>query len=96
MRSCLSVRTAKDVIERGANVNDSCTSGSGTEDHRFIKGIREMLVTFGIPPNATYTEKAFMGMRSLLKQQTGRNARFVHTGGTSLVFTFRKGSDYEN
>ena len=86
VRSYLNGRIAEDVIERSVIVNDSYTSGYGKEDPEVIKTIKEVLMTFGIPLDATYTGKAFMGMKSLLKQQTGRNVLFIHTGGTPLFF----------
>ena len=50
--------------------------------------IRFALECWGIPLDATYTGKAFMGMREVLasRRLTGKNTLFLHTGGTPLFF----------
>ena len=41
---------------------------------------------YGIPLDATYTGKAFMGMTEYIKEIKERNILFIHTGGTPLFF----------
>ena len=43
---------------------------------------------FGIPLDATYTGKAFMGMTEYITENMikNKNILFIHTGGTPLFF----------
>ena len=67
---------------------DDFTSGYGQGDKRVTKTIEAVLKSYGIPLDATYTGKAFMGMNEYIERQEikGKNILFIHTGGTPLFF----------
>lgn len=65
---------------------DDYTFGYGKEDIRVKQTIENVLKTYGIPLDATYTGKAFMGMTEYLKNIKEKNVLFIHTGGTPLFF----------
>lgn len=65
---------------------DDYTSGYGKDDKRVAAAIEKVLKNYGIPLDATYTGKAFMGMTEYLKDTKGKNILFIHTGGTPLFF----------
>ena len=67
---------------------DDYTDGYGHCDERITETMATILRQFGIPLDATYTGKAFMGMTEYLQQLQikGKNILFVHTGGTPLFF----------
>lgn len=50
--------------------------------------IHEMLMRHGIPLDPTYTAKAYIGMRTYLKEKkiVGKTILFIHTGGTPIFF----------
>ena len=60
----------------------------GGRDKRVAETIETVLKTFGIPLDATYTGKAFMGMTEYISQHEieNKNILFIHTGGTPLFF----------
>ena len=67
---------------------DDYTSGYGKDDKRVNKTIETVLKNYGIPLDAVYTGKAFMGMSEYIERQKikGKNILFIHTGGTPLFF----------
>lgn len=67
---------------------DDYTSGYGKDDKRVTETIEMVLKIYGIPLDATYTGKAFMGMTEYIAQLKieGKNILFIHTGGTPLFF----------
>jgi D-cysteine desulfhydrase len=67
---------------------DDYTSGYGKDDKRVAETIETVLKTYGIPLDATYTGKAFMGMNEYIEQNKieDKNILFIHTGGTPLFF----------
>ena len=58
--------------------------GQGNEEIR--QTIREMLIHNGIPMDATYTGKAYAGMKKYIKEHGIYNILFIHTGGVPLFF----------
>ena len=96
IRSYLSDRAAEEQIQERTIFIDDYTSGYGKDDRRVIETIETVLKKYGIPLDATYTGKAFMGMNEYIKKEqiTGANILFIHTGGTPLFFdTLRKISE---
>lgn len=75
----------EEVQEKTVFVDDY-TNGYGSEDSKVEHTIKDVLKTYGIPLDSTYTGKAFMGMREYLKDIKERNILFIHTGGTPLFF----------
>ena len=62
--------------------------GYGQYDPRVDETIDKVMKEDGIPLDATYTGKAFMGMTRYLKKAgiSGKRILFIHTGGTPLYF----------
>ena len=62
--------------------------GYGSHNKRVLDAIAEVLLSDGIPLDATYTGKAFWGMQDYLKRHgiANKNVLFIHTGGTPLFF----------
>ena len=78
----------EDTIQDTTVFIDDYTAGYGKDDKRVIDTIETVLKNYGIPLDATYTGKAFMGMTEFIRKQqiTGKNILFIHTGGTPLFF----------
>lgn len=72
---------------------DDYTTGYGKEDDRVQKTIDTVLRKYGIPLDATYTGKAFMGMAEYLAGIKEKNILFIHTGGTPLFFDALRGRE---
>lgn len=86
IRSYLGDKATEDEIQEKTTFIDDYTSGYGKEDIRVKQTIENVLKTYGIPLDATYTGKAFMGMTDYLKDIKGKSVLFIHTGGTPLFF----------
>ncbi len=82
-----------DAIQAATIFIDDYTDGYGKDDKRVTDTIEAVLNNYGIPLDATYTGKAFMGMTEYIRkiQITGKNVMFIHTGGTPLFFDTLKG-----
>ena len=96
VRSYLGDRVAEGLIQEKTIFIDDYTSGYGKDDRRVIDTIETVLRNYGIPLDATYTGKAFMGMNEYIKaeQIIDKNILFIHTGGTPLFFdALRKQSE---
>ncbi len=67
---------------------DDYTSGYGKDEKRVLDTIKMVLKNYGIPLDAAYTGKAFMGMGEYIDKEDIRNKDilFIHTGGTPLFF----------
>ena len=67
---------------------DDYTSGYGKDFEEIKETIKTALCSYGIPFDATYTGKAFLGMKKFLQQNDlcGKNILFIHTGGMPLFF----------
>lgn len=96
IRSYLGDEIREEVLQNSTIFVDDYTSGYGKEDPRVIETIEYVLKNYGIPLDATYTGKAFMGMCDYIEREQIRsqNILFIHTGGTPLFFdTLRKRSE---
>ena len=81
-------RADEESIQKATIFIDEYTSGYGQYDKRVVETIKNVLMSYGIPLDATYTGKAFMGMTEYISNQKveGKNILFIHTGGTPLFF----------
>lgn len=86
IRSYLGDQAAEEEIQEKTLFIDDYTDGYGNEDDRVIQTIDTVLKEYGIPLDATYTGKAFMGMTEYLRDIKGKDILFIHTGGTPLFF----------
>ena len=88
IRSYLNGKASEERIQEATTFIDDYTTGYGKNDKRVAETIERVLKNYGIPLDATYTGKAFMGMRQYIdkEQLTGKNILFIHTGGTPLFF----------
>ena len=86
IRDYLKGSVDEETIQAATVFIDDYTSGYGKDDKRVTETIESVLKTYGIPLDATYTGKAFMGMAEYLKDTKGKNILFIHTGGTPLFF----------
>ena len=86
VREYLGNSVSEDAIQDGTVFVDDYTEGYGKNDKRVSETIESVLKNYGIPLDATYTGKAFMGMVEYIKEIEGKNILFVHTGGTPLFF----------
>jgi D-cysteine desulfhydrase len=69
-------------------VDDYVIEGYGSYNNDILDTIKQILTKEGIPLDATYTGKAFWGMKEYIKkyQITDKKILFIHTGGTPLFF----------
>ena len=86
IRDYMGDRATEEEIQEATIFIDDFTSGYGKEDIRVKQIIETVLKKYGIPLDATYTGKAFMGMSEYLKDIKDKNILFIHTGGTPLFF----------
>lgn len=88
IRDYLGERSEEDIIQAATLFIDNYTTGYGKADKRVEEMIKVVLKTYGIPLDATYTGKAFMGMSEYISQHeiVGKKILFIHTGGTPLFF----------
>lgn len=88
VRSYLGDRAVEEAIQAATVFIDDYATGYGKDDARVQETIQEVLRQYGIPLDAIYTGKAFMGMTQYIFQQgiKDENVLFIHTGGTPLFF----------
>lgn len=86
IRSYLGKNVLEDEIQEKTIFIDDYTSGYGKEDVRVKETIETVLKSYGIPMDAIYTGKAFMGMTEYINDIKNKNILFIHTGGTPLFF----------
>lgn len=86
IRDYMGYRATEEEIQTATVFIDDYTSGYGKEDIRVKQIIETVLKKYGIPLDATYTGKAFMGMSEHIKDIKDKNILFIHTGGTPLFF----------
>ena len=86
IRSYLGDRFSEEKVQAVTFFIDDYTDGYGKEDNRVKETIETVLKIYGIPLDATYTGKAFMGMTEYIKDLKDKNILFIHTGGTPLFF----------
>jgi D-cysteine desulfhydrase len=88
IRDYLKGSVDEEAIQAATVFIDEYTSGYGKDDKRVAETIETVLKIYGIPLDATYTGKAFMGMTEYIEQNKikDNNILFIHTGGTPLFF----------
>lgn len=88
IRSFLGDKVTEEQIQAATIFIDDYTTGYGKYEHRIIETIENVLQTYGIPLDETYTGKAFMGMTEYIAKEriSDKNILFIHTGGTPLFF----------
>ena len=69
-------------------LDDYIADGYGKENSEIKEMINESLIRYGMPLDATYTGKAFLGMKKYIREHCleNKNILFIHTGGTPLFF----------
>jgi len=88
VRAYLNGSVPEEAIQAATIFEDQFTEGYGKEDPRIQRTIENVMRHYGIPLDATYTGKAFMGMAVHLEAERRKNVLFIHTGGTPLYFDF--------
>ena len=88
IRSYIGDITDEQSIRDATLFIDDYTTGYGDSDIRVKQTITDVLNTYGIPLDPTYTGKAFMGMTEYIKNLDSKNILFIHTGGTPLFFDY--------
>lgn len=83
------ISASPEAIEK-ATIFDDSYIGEGYGHINSAETITRVMKKYGVPLDATYTGKAFMGMLDYLRHISGCNVLFVHTGGTPLFFDFIK------
>lgn len=88
IRDYMGEKCDEETLQSATVFIDDYTSGYGKDDKRVTYTIERVLKTYGIPLDAIYTGKAFMGMSEYIEQQgiKGKNILFIHTDGTPLFF----------
>lgn len=86
IRKYMGDRVKDEAIQSATTFIDKYTSGYGEKDFRVTETVDTALKTYGIPFDATYTGKAFMGMTEYTNGISNKNILFIHTGGTPLFF----------
>lgn len=92
IRSYLEDKATEEQIQKSTVFIDDYTKGYGKDSRRILNTISEMLKNYGIPLDATYTGKAFVGMKEYISSMDirGKNILFIHTGGAPLFFDILK------
>lgn len=96
VKEYLEDRATEEQIQAATIFVDDYTTGYGEDDRKVQNTIIDVLKQYGIPLDATYTGKAFMGMQQYIEREdiSGKNILFIHTGGTPLFFdTLKKLSE---
>ncbi len=90
IRSYLGTAADENAIREKTIFIDAYTSGYGREENGIQKTIDDVLISYGLPLDVTYTGKAFRGMREEIRKNKieGKNILFIHTGGTPLFFDY--------
>lgn len=60
----------------------------GAYSQEILNTVKMLMMRYGMPSDATYTGKAFLGMTEYMCKNkiSGKNILFIHTGGTPLYF----------
>lgn len=83
------IMVGKEETEAAVVFIDKYTGGGYGKDSPEIKDtVKEVLICHGIPLDATYTGKAFHGMKEYIRSRSvsGKSILFIHTGGMPLFF----------
>ena len=88
IRAYLERQFTEEQIQQSTIFIDDYTSGYGKEDYKVLETIENVMRCYGIPLDATYTGKAFMGMWEYIEKENikDKNVLFIHTGGIPLFF----------
>ena len=86
LRSYLGNRVSEDEIQGKTVFIDEYVTGYGKGSPEVTALIMDILKCYGISLDPTYTGLAFWGMTECLKNISGKNVLFIHTGGTPLFF----------
>ena len=86
IKAYLGGMSSENSIQAATVFIDDYTDGYGKDDPRVKRTIESVLKDYGIPLDATYTGKAFMGMTEYIGDIKNKNLLFIHTGGTPLFF----------
>lgn len=92
LKEC-SIEVEKEQIDGSTVFCDSYINGGyGIVNEKIMQTIVDVVRTYGIPLDSTYTGKAYWGMLEYLKEHeiTDKNILFIHTGGTPLFFDMLK------
>lgn len=79
---------AEEIEAKTIFKDDYTGEGYGKNSGEIKETIYDVMIKYGIPLDATYTGKAFLGMCKEIEKQgmSGKNILFIHTGGTPLFF----------
>ncbi|RKM59639.1 pyridoxal-phosphate dependent enzyme [Butyrivibrio sp. XB500-5] len=82
-----------DVEAKTVFIDDYTGDGYGKDSKEIENIIKESMIKYGMPLDATYTGKAFCGMKDYIKKNNLEDKKilFIHTGGTPLFFDFLNG-----
>lgn len=88
IKSYMGNKSDDETIHNATIFIDEYASVYGKEEQRVFNMIENVLKTYGIPLDSTYTGKAFWGMSEYIESECikGNNILFIHTGGTPLFF----------
>ncbi len=77
-----------DVEAKTVFIDDYTGDGYGKDSKEIENIIKESMIKCGMPLDATYTGKAFCGMKDYIKKNNLEDKKilFIHTGGTPLFF----------
>ena len=77
-----------DVEAKTVFIDDYTGDGYGKDSKEIENIIKESMIKYGMPLDATYTGKAFCGMKDYIKKNNLEDKKilFIHTGGTPLFF----------
>lgn len=80
--------TSKLIEENTIFLDDYTGDGYGKDSEGINMVIKDSLIRYGMPLDATYTGKAFFGMKDYIQKNglEDKNILFIHTGGTPLFF----------
>lgn len=85
----------EEIRHRTVFIDDYTGDGYGKNSEKVLKKIKNIMISYGIPLDSTYTGKAFWGMEHYLAKHdiSGKTILFIHTGGTPLYFDLLKDDD---
>ena len=72
------------------NLVDKYRLQYGEYNEDILHTIKHVFQKYGVPLDPIYTGKAFWAMQEELKNMSGKNVLFIHTGGTPIFFDFVK------
>ncbi len=80
--------TSEQIEEKTIFLDDYTGDGYGKDSNEIKSIIKDSLIRYGMPLDATYTGKAFFGMKEYIQKEgiEDKNILFIHTGGTPLFF----------